>query len=191
MLKRIALLEACVAALSKMSMVYSSPALWAKPEYYRCLIAVVGFSLQSLSKTITRRSHVVNGLLHYHPLRGARPECCKMPESSVQHCSEVLQVLACCQWNDETEKAITPAMIPGKTAKRMKVHRFLERMAAEASDMGAVASGAHRGVPLRLVEEQAADQESDSGFSTDKEHGFLSAPVSVPAKDVYAHIQVC
>ena len=70
-------------------------------------------------------------------------------------------------------------------------HRFLERMAAEASDVGAVANGVHRGVPLRVVEEQAADQEHDGGFSTDKEHGFLSAPVSAPAKDVYTHVQVC
>ena len=134
---------------------------------------------------------MVNGLQHHYPLRRARPEYCKMPDSSAQHCSEVLQVLACCQWKDETGKAVTPAMPPGTNAKKMVVHRFLERMAAEASDMGAVAGGAHRGVPLRVVEEQAADQEPDSGFSTDKEHGFLSAPVSVPAKDVYAHIQVC
>ena len=82
-------------------------------------------------------------------------------------------------------------MSPGINAKGMVALRFLVRMAAEASGVGVVASGMHRGVPLRVVEEQAADQEPDSGFSSDKEHGFLSAPVSAPAKDVYAHVQVC
>ena len=37
MLKRIVLLEASVAAALGLSMVYSSPALRAKPEYYRCV----------------------------------------------------------------------------------------------------------------------------------------------------------
>ena len=36
-LKRIVLLEASVAAALGLSMVYSSPALRAKPEYYRCV----------------------------------------------------------------------------------------------------------------------------------------------------------
>ena len=46
MLKRLALLEACVEAALKVSMAYSLPVLWAKPEYYRCLIAVMEFSLR-------------------------------------------------------------------------------------------------------------------------------------------------
>ena len=37
---------------------------------------------------------------------------------------------------------------------RVKLHRFLERMAAEAAEAGAAAGGAYQGVPLRVVENQ-------------------------------------
>lgn len=68
--------------------------------------------------------------------------------------------------------------------------RFLERMAAEAADTGALADGTYRGVPLRIVADAADGEGSQDAFSTDTDHGFLSVPVSAPAQDVYKYIQV-
>ncbi|CAL5229048.1 g12297 [Coccomyxa viridis] len=84
------------------------------------------------------------------------------------------------------------SMVYSSPALRAKpgYYSLLERLAAEASELGAVAGGANRSVPLQVVEDKTSeDPGSQSGFSTDTDFGFLSVPVSAPAQHVYKHIE--
>jgi hypothetical protein len=73
--------------------------------------------------------------------------------------------------------------------------RFLERMAATATDCGPIGGGSFRAVPLCVMEEDALPANSGGGgegghsFTVDTSLGFLTAPVSASADEVYTFVQ--